>query len=164
MTATRSTPIGDEELEALRRRFRAAVARACPGWLANDAEDIVQAGFMRLVEKLKNSAGEREFSSIYLAKAICLPSGDQDGVSSQASSGEICTDVPSSRSRIMRMDVVSSMMACASRFPSGDTEKGEKEGGSTGSGFRQFAHRISGSDRIPRSPGTVSILVQAGKP
>jgi RNA polymerase sigma-70 factor (ECF subfamily) len=69
MSPDRSTPIGNEELKALRRRFRAAVARACPPWLANDAEDIAQAGFMQLVEKLKNGAGVRGFSSIYLSKA-----------------------------------------------------------------------------------------------
>jgi RNA polymerase sigma-70 factor (ECF subfamily) len=69
MSPDRSTPIGNDELKALRRRFRAAVARACPPWLAADSEDIVQAGFMHLVEKLKKGAGDRGFSSIYLAKA-----------------------------------------------------------------------------------------------
>jgi RNA polymerase sigma-70 factor (ECF subfamily) len=69
MPSDHSPPIGEEELKALRRRLRAAVARTCPSWLAADSEDIVQTGFMQLVTKLKKSAGERQFSSIYLAKA-----------------------------------------------------------------------------------------------
>ena len=69
MQSNYSVPIGDEELNALRLRFRGAVARACPPWLAADSEDIVQTGIMQLVTKLKICAGERRFSSIYLEKA-----------------------------------------------------------------------------------------------
>jgi RNA polymerase sigma-70 factor (ECF subfamily) len=59
----------EEQLAALRLRFQGAVKRACPPWLADDAEDMVQAGLMRLVASWEESAGKQEFSSIYLAKA-----------------------------------------------------------------------------------------------
>jgi RNA polymerase sigma-70 factor (ECF subfamily) len=69
MAASRVVSGGEEQLVALRQRFQGAVRRACPRWLADDAEDIVQAGLMRLFTSQEKSAGERQFSSIYLAKA-----------------------------------------------------------------------------------------------
>ena len=57
------------ELRDLRRRLSVAVSRACPGWLAQDREDIVQNALVKLIDALGKSEGKREFSSIYLAKA-----------------------------------------------------------------------------------------------
>jgi RNA polymerase sigma-70 factor (ECF subfamily) len=56
-------------VESLRRRLTAAVSRACPPWLAGQAEDIVQEALVQLLERMRRSEGNREFSSMYLAKA-----------------------------------------------------------------------------------------------
>jgi len=45
------------------------VARACPPWLSEQAEDIVQDALVQLLERIGRSEGKREFSSMYLAKA-----------------------------------------------------------------------------------------------
>lgn len=63
------SPLTSEEWEALRGRLKAAVTRACPHWLVEQIEDIVQAVLVQLLKTLRRSEGEREFSSIYLAKA-----------------------------------------------------------------------------------------------
>ena len=65
---TEST-ISSVDLQALRLRLRAGVRRACPRWLASDAEDIVQNALMQLLRKLKKSDGKMNFSSMYLAMA-----------------------------------------------------------------------------------------------
>mgnify|MGYP000163900637 CR=1 FL=1 len=59
----------DREIEELRRRLLTAVARTCPGWLRDEAEDIVQVILARLVDTLERSEYPREFSSMYLSKA-----------------------------------------------------------------------------------------------
>jgi RNA polymerase sigma-70 factor (ECF subfamily) len=56
-------------LECLRARVTRAVRRACPAWLANQADDIVQSVFLQLVITLRKSEGNQTFSSIYLEKA-----------------------------------------------------------------------------------------------
>jgi RNA polymerase sigma-70 factor (ECF subfamily) len=63
------SPLTDEEWEALRGRLKAAVIRACPYWLVEQIDDIVQAVLLQLFDTLRKSEGKREFSSIYLAKA-----------------------------------------------------------------------------------------------
>jgi RNA polymerase sigma-70 factor (ECF subfamily) len=63
------SPLTNEEWEALRGRLRAAVIRACPHWLAEQIDDIVQTVLLQLFHTLKKSEGKRAFSSIYLAKA-----------------------------------------------------------------------------------------------
>lgn len=62
-------PLSDGEWEALRGRLKAAVVRACPHWLTEEIEDIVQVVLLQLLDKLKKSEGKKGFSSIYLAKA-----------------------------------------------------------------------------------------------
>jgi len=63
------SPLGNEEWKALRGRLKAAVTRACPHWLVEQIEDIVQVVLVQLLETLRKSEGKREFSSMYLAKA-----------------------------------------------------------------------------------------------
>jgi RNA polymerase sigma-70 factor (ECF subfamily) len=63
------SPLTNEEWEALRGRLKAAVTRACPHWLVEQVEDIVQVVLVQLLETLRKSEGKRGFSSIYLAKA-----------------------------------------------------------------------------------------------
>ena len=56
----------DGDLEVLRRRVTAAVRRACPRWLGEQAEDLVQTVLSQLVG---GGEGDRQFTSIYLEKA-----------------------------------------------------------------------------------------------
>jgi RNA polymerase sigma-70 factor (ECF subfamily) len=63
------SPLTDEEWEALRGRLKAAVTRACPHWLVEQIEDIVQVVLLQLLDSVKKCEGRRGFSSIYLAKA-----------------------------------------------------------------------------------------------
>lgn len=62
-------PAVHEQLESLRQRVAAAVRRACPPWLARQADDIAQNVFIRLAGVLVETEGERRFSSMYLEKA-----------------------------------------------------------------------------------------------
>jgi RNA polymerase sigma-70 factor (ECF subfamily) len=66
-----SRPAGltEEQAAALRHRLIKAVAGVCPAWLADQREDIVQNALIQLIRSLKKSEGDRQFSSIYLAKA-----------------------------------------------------------------------------------------------
>ena len=59
----------DTQFDALRRRVAAAVRRACPGWLGDQAEDIVQAVLVQLVKYSSQGEGNRRYTSIYLEKA-----------------------------------------------------------------------------------------------
>jgi len=58
----------EEIVDDLRRRLSASGTRACPGWLAEQAEDIVQNAMVRLLAALKRSGGKQEFSSTYLRR------------------------------------------------------------------------------------------------
>jgi RNA polymerase sigma-70 factor (ECF subfamily) len=59
----------DARFETLRRRVAAAVRRACPGWLADQADDIVQAVMVQLVKYASRGEGNRRYTAIYLEKA-----------------------------------------------------------------------------------------------
>jgi RNA polymerase sigma-70 factor (ECF subfamily) len=56
-------------MEALRRRVVRAVRRACPTWLAGQAEDIVQNVLAQLMTRTGWSETDPGFSAIYLEKA-----------------------------------------------------------------------------------------------
>jgi RNA polymerase sigma-70 factor, ECF subfamily len=62
----------------IRRRLSQAVRRVCPGWLAAQAEDIVQTALMRVLEAA-NRSGERnpEFTSFYLERAAYFATVDE---------------------------------------------------------------------------------------
>jgi RNA polymerase sigma-70 factor (ECF subfamily) len=60
-----------EEFDDLRRRVTAAVRRHCPPRLAGQADDIVQNVLLKLLKVVRNSAGNRTFSSVYLEKSVC---------------------------------------------------------------------------------------------
>ena len=53
----------------MRRRLAVAVERACPPWIADHSEDIVQVVLMRLSNSMTNRECPREFSTMYLFKA-----------------------------------------------------------------------------------------------
>jgi RNA polymerase sigma factor (sigma-70 family) len=57
-------PIEPEELLV---RLRAAVARACPHWLASEREDLVQAAAVRVLQQLRADP-EREMTATYVWK------------------------------------------------------------------------------------------------
>jgi len=60
-----------EEFTDLRRRVSSAVRRHCPPRLAGQADDIVQNVLLKLLKVVRNSAGNRTFSSVYLEKSVC---------------------------------------------------------------------------------------------
>lgn len=64
-----AAPAGELDLEALRRDLKRAVARTCPPWLSDRAEDIVQVALMRVLEIHRKREGNAEFTSFYLRKA-----------------------------------------------------------------------------------------------
>ncbi len=59
----------DEAFATLRRRLVASVARVCPAWLADQAEDLAQTAVLQLLKPRDGRGGKREFSSTYLMKA-----------------------------------------------------------------------------------------------
>jgi RNA polymerase sigma factor (sigma-70 family) len=75
---TREAGVGTRELRAaglddaavaeLRRRLAAAVVRVCPPWIADAADDIVQAAILQLLKRVERSGGMGELTSMYLTK------------------------------------------------------------------------------------------------
>jgi RNA polymerase sigma factor (sigma-70 family) len=59
----------EEDVAALHRRLAAAVARVCPRWLADHADDITQNAIVQLLASRRSSGGNPGFSSMYLMKA-----------------------------------------------------------------------------------------------
>jgi RNA polymerase sigma factor (sigma-70 family) len=64
----RAAGLDDAAVADLRRRLAAAVARVCPPWLADAAEDIVQAAILQLLNRVERSGGIGELTSMYLTK------------------------------------------------------------------------------------------------
>jgi RNA polymerase sigma-70 factor (ECF subfamily) len=56
------------EIAALREELVRAVARTCPRWLADRADDLVQTALMRVLEISARREGEAQFSALYLRK------------------------------------------------------------------------------------------------
>lgn len=59
----------EQDLARVRADLARAVARVCPPWMADRAEDLVQVALMRVAEVHRQSEGKAEFSSFYLRKA-----------------------------------------------------------------------------------------------
>lgn len=55
-----------DDYTELQKKLTRAVASACPAWLADKADDIVQVSLMRVMEIRKKSEEDRQFSSSYL--------------------------------------------------------------------------------------------------
>lgn len=64
-----SRPPESEESARLRAELVRAVARACPRWLMDCADDIVQAAMMRVMDVLARREGDAELSPFYLRRA-----------------------------------------------------------------------------------------------
>lgn len=57
-----------QTMETLRRRVTRAVRHACPAWLADQAEDIVQNALSQLLARMERRETNPGFSTIYLEK------------------------------------------------------------------------------------------------
>ncbi len=55
-----------EALQSMERQLAAAVRRTCPAWLANQAEDLVQAAMLKVLELSGKGERSRPFGSSYL--------------------------------------------------------------------------------------------------
>jgi RNA polymerase sigma-70 factor (ECF subfamily) len=71
---TRGDALGDAvDYEQLRERLRRAVRRSCPGWIADDADDLVQVAMLRLLDRVRDRENHDDehvaaFNSSYLYK------------------------------------------------------------------------------------------------
>lgn len=54
------------DLESLRERLAAAVARVCPHWLRDQREDLVQTALVRIMEIMRREEKEGSFNATYL--------------------------------------------------------------------------------------------------
>jgi RNA polymerase sigma-70 factor (ECF subfamily) len=63
------TALEDLDVETLRRRLAAAVSRACPRWLRQEREDLVQTTLLRIYEAGARADGTMELRSAYFWKA-----------------------------------------------------------------------------------------------
>lgn len=70
-------PLSGEEGVRLRAQLVKAVTRVCPSWLSSQAEDIVQAALMRVMEVLRRREGNEGLSSSYLWKAAYSATVDE---------------------------------------------------------------------------------------
>lgn len=66
-TQARMEPSGPES-ERIREVLRRAVRSACPAWLANDADDIVQTAWLRAAPRIAESSTAGPVSNTYLWK------------------------------------------------------------------------------------------------
>lgn len=76
-TGPASNPLLDDECAVLRARLVRAVARVCPSWLAAQAEDIVQAALVRVVEIIQGREGNARPNASYLWKAAYTATVDE---------------------------------------------------------------------------------------
>lgn len=60
--------LSSERISDLRRELLTAVRRACPAWLLDHAEDIVQTTLIRLVDVQKKTGGNTPLHSSYLSR------------------------------------------------------------------------------------------------
>lgn len=67
----------EETCARLRRQLVQSVRRVCPGWLANQAEDIVQVAMIRVFEILRRSEGNLILNSSYLSKVAFSATVDE---------------------------------------------------------------------------------------
>jgi RNA polymerase sigma-70 factor, ECF subfamily len=70
-------PLSDEDVARLRAQLARAVARVCPPWLSAQADDIVQAALMRVMEILRAREGNQALSSSYLWKTAYSATVDE---------------------------------------------------------------------------------------
>ena len=59
----------EDDLAAVRAALNRAVARVCPYWLADQADDLVQVALMRVMDVSRRAEGQIQFTSFYLRKA-----------------------------------------------------------------------------------------------
>jgi RNA polymerase sigma-70 factor (ECF subfamily) len=59
----------EQDLAQVREELVRAVARVCPPWMADRADDLVQVALLRVYEVQRRSEGKAELSSFYLRKA-----------------------------------------------------------------------------------------------
>lgn len=64
----RASAPAEADYEGMRQRLVRAVARICPRWLAAQADDIVQAALIRVMEILRTREGDRPLAASYLWK------------------------------------------------------------------------------------------------
>lgn len=67
--AASTSPLARESVDTLRHRVVRAVRRQCPGWLAHQADDIVQNVLAQLVKKLRQGETNPGLSAMYVEKA-----------------------------------------------------------------------------------------------
>ncbi len=67
-TATEPTTDGNADAVALRAALTQAVARTCPCWLADQADDIVQTAWLRIEQMRQRTEGRDQLSSFYLRR------------------------------------------------------------------------------------------------
>jgi RNA polymerase sigma-70 factor (ECF subfamily) len=67
--ATAGAPTPGDEIGRLRVELVRAVARTCPRWLADRADDLVQTALMRVMDAAARREENAQFSALYLRKA-----------------------------------------------------------------------------------------------
>jgi len=70
-------PLSDEDCARLRAQLVKAVARVCPFWLSAQAEDIVQAALIRVIEIMRRREGNEGLNASYLWKAAYSATVDE---------------------------------------------------------------------------------------
>lgn len=69
--------LSDEDCARVRVQLARAVARVCPSWLSAQAEDIVQAALIRVMEIMGRREGKDGLNSSYLWKAAYSATVDE---------------------------------------------------------------------------------------
>ena len=64
-------------IDSIHRRTVAAVRRTCPSWMRTEADDIVQNVLIQVLDSLKKSEGQKQFSAMYLQRAVYGKTMDQ---------------------------------------------------------------------------------------
>jgi RNA polymerase sigma-70 factor, ECF subfamily len=69
--------LSEEDCARVRAQLARAVARVCPSWLSAQAEDIVQAALLRVMEIMGRREGKESVNSSYLWKAAYSATVDE---------------------------------------------------------------------------------------
>jgi RNA polymerase sigma-70 factor (ECF subfamily) len=126
--ASPSTPHPGVDLDEIRRRILITVRHACPGWMANDVEDVAQNALIKVCQVLEREGErKRDLPPSYLWKVACTATVDAMRSRRSRRQGEVPmegaaerilapTDAPDPERRTTALEVGRAITDCLQRL------------------------------------------------
>jgi len=114
-----------DEYAVLRQRLSRAVRQVCPGWLANQSEDIVQVAMLRVMNACRDHEGIESLSSSYLWKAAYSATVDEirarrrkgeTSLDDQEEVGEMAVEIPTPEEETRGREIGRGIRDCLTRL------------------------------------------------